>query len=401
MRWPSLSVLLTTLGAALSACDAPAPTIDATAPPTTRAADTERGAELAAHRQKGNCLACHAIPALAHEPFHGDIGPSLAGVALRYDEAELRRIVVDPKRLWPDTIMPAFHRTDGLHRVMVDFEGEPILLAQEVEDVVAFLLTLTEEEDAPAMTPWRVEASGLPAPEGSPLPELISGYHYNIAETQAIQDDDDLNPGMFWVEAGERLWDQVEGAAGRSCADCHGDAATSMREVGATYPVVDGGGRLLNIARRVNQCRSEEMGAEPWPFESRELVAMTTFVRHQARGLPVDVAIDGPARPHFERGREHYYQRRGQLDMACAQCHDRYHGRLLRGDRLSQGHSNSHPVYALGMERVRSLHWLLEHCNEYMRSEPYEPLSDEYVALELFLAWRGNGLPVEVPAVRW
>ncbi len=76
--------------------------------------------------------------------------------------------------------------------------------------------------------------------------------------------------------------------------------------------------------------------AEPWEFGSDELLAMTVFVQHQSQGMAVNVEIDGPAAPVFERGKAHFYQRRGQLDMSCAQCHDLNHGKLLRGDLLSQ-----------------------------------------------------------------
>ena len=143
------------------------------------------------------------------------------------------------------------------------------------------------------------------------------------------------------------------------------------------------------------------MQAEPWEFGSEELLAMTIFVKHQSRGEPVEVEVDGPAAAAFERGKAHFYQRRGQLDMSCAHCHDQNYGKLLRGDVLTQGHSNGYPIYALGDESARHLHKLLWHCNELMRSTPFDVLSDEFVALELFLAWRGEGLPVETPGVRW
>ena len=367
--------------------------------------DPENGRTIAIERRLGNCLACHQVPALADVPFHGDVGPSLAGVANRYSEGELRLLVVDPKVVNPDSIMPAFHRSDGLFRVMAEFEGKPILSAQQVEDVVAFLRTLEDNQET--SLPVRAvqaphEGAPLPPPAGSPLEELISGYWFQNEETQAMQDDDLLNPGFFWVERGARLWHEVEGAAGESCASCHGDAPATMRGVGAAYPKYRAAsGKVVNLEQQVNICRSEHMEAEPWEFSSDELLAMTVFVKHQSRGLPVIVEIDGPAAPFFERGKAHFHERRGQLDMSCAQCHDLNHGKLLRGDLLSQGHSNGYPIYATGDESARPLHKLLWHCNELMRSTPFDVLSDEFVALELFLAWRGQGLPVEVPGVRW
>jgi sulfur-oxidizing protein SoxX len=112
-------------------------------PLTARPGDAEEGAKVVAGRRLGNCLSCHEISALRDEAFHGDVGPSLDGVAGRWDAATLRMIVVNAKMVFgPDTVMPAFHRVDGLNRVRPEFARKPILTAQQVEDVVAFLATL-------------------------------------------------------------------------------------------------------------------------------------------------------------------------------------------------------------------------------------------------------------------
>jgi L-cysteine S-thiosulfotransferase len=131
-----------------------------------------------------------------------------------------------------------------------------------------------------------------------------------------------------------------------------------------------------------------------------ELVAMTIFVRHQSRGMPVEVAVDGPARPFFKEGMEFYYRRRGLFNLSCAHCHEQNYGEHLRGNQLSQGHTNGHPIYFLGGS-IDFVHVLFEFCNQRVRSEPYAYGSDEYVNLELYVAWRGQGLPVETPGVRY
>ncbi len=116
----------------------------------------DRGAVWTADPAYGNCIACHQTPNLAgHIPAgeprlsrwlrdHGTLGPSLAGVAARYSEAELRLLVVNPRLALPDTVMPAYHRIAALSRVSAACAGRPILSAQQVEDVVAFLMTLGE-----------------------------------------------------------------------------------------------------------------------------------------------------------------------------------------------------------------------------------------------------------------
>ena len=111
---------------------------------TGTAGDAVKGREVAINRRLGNCLACHVMP-IPEQPFHGETGPDLAGVGDRYTEGELRLRIVDSKAINPYTMMPAFYRVEGFHRVMEQFAGKPILTAQEVEDVVAYLMTLKEE----------------------------------------------------------------------------------------------------------------------------------------------------------------------------------------------------------------------------------------------------------------
>ena len=111
---------------------------------TGKPGDPAEGRKVAINRRLGNCLACHKMPG-PEEPFHGETAPDLAGVADRYEEGELRLRVVDPKIVNPATMMPSFYRIEGLNRVMKDFQGKPMLTAQQVEDVVAYLVTLKEE----------------------------------------------------------------------------------------------------------------------------------------------------------------------------------------------------------------------------------------------------------------
>lgn len=108
---------------------------------TGKPGDPANGREVVINRQQGNCLGCHEMP-IPEQPFHGKVGPDLAGVASRYSEGEIRLRVVDPKVLNSATIMPAFYRVEGFHRVVDKFAGKPILSAEQVEDVVAYLMTL-------------------------------------------------------------------------------------------------------------------------------------------------------------------------------------------------------------------------------------------------------------------
>ncbi len=85
-------------------------------------------------------------------------------------------------------------------------------------------------------------------------------------------------------------------------------------------------------------------------------MSLTALVAHQSRGLPMRVAVDGPARPFFEAGHTLYYEQRGQLDLSCAQCHEQSWGKRLRAERISQGHPNGFPAYPLEWQTLGSLH---------------------------------------------
>jgi sulfur-oxidizing protein SoxA len=226
-----------------------------------------------------------------------------------------------------------------------------------------------------------------------------SGYLYLGDQTRQLQDDEFLNPGMFAVEQGRELWARVDGAAGKSCASCHDEA--SMRGVAARYPRHDARrGGLVNLELVINDMRAEHMGAPAYGYESEEMLALSTYIAHQSRGLPMQVEVDGPARPFFEEGRAFFLKRRGQLNLSCAQCHDDLAGQKLRGDTISQGQVNGFPIYRLMWRSVASRHRMFEWCNTALRAEPYALGSPEYLALELYVAWRGRGLPIESPAVR-
>ncbi len=231
--------------------------------------------------------------------------------------------------------------------------------------------------------------------------DIRSGYTYAKAETRAIQDDDFENPAYLWVDQGETLWSTVDGKAGKSCQSCHSDASKTMSSVGSTYPKYDfKSKKLINAEQRINRCREENMQAKPWKYESSQLLSMTAFVRNQSSGAPMNVAIDGNSAPFFTKGKMFFDQRRGQLDMSCKNCHEDNAGNMARANLLSQGQTNGFPTYRLKWQKPGSTHRRFRGCNKNVRAKPYGYGSDEYVNLELYVAWRGRGLPVEAPAVR-
>lgn len=110
---------------------------------TGQAGDAARGRAIVTDRQKGLCLLCHTGP-FPEQRFQGNLAPDLRGAGSRWDEGQLRLRLVDSSKVNPSTIMPAYYRLDGLTRVGGAWQGKPVLSAEEVEDVVAFLLTLKD-----------------------------------------------------------------------------------------------------------------------------------------------------------------------------------------------------------------------------------------------------------------
>jgi len=163
---------------------------------------------------------------------------------------------------------------------------------------------------------------------------IYSGWRFRSDETQAFQMDDFDNPGMLGVENAMVAWAAADGSEGKSCASCH-ENPEDMAGVRAVYPKWnEERGEVTTIEMEVNNCRESRMGAETWKYDGGEMTDMVALLSAVSRGMPVNVAIDGPAQSTWEQGKELY------------------------------------------------------------------PGSAEFVALELYVASRGNGLSVEGPSVR-
>jgi L-cysteine S-thiosulfotransferase len=213
-------------------------------------------------------------------------------------------------------------------------------------------------------------------------------------ETRAMQDDDATNPAVLWLLEGEALWN-------RGCSGCHGGAPSSMKGVAARYPAFDAKrGRPVNLEQRINACRVERQKEAPFAYESRELLALTAYVARQSRGLPIADPANEKTKPFIEAGREVFFRRQGQLNLACAQCHDQHWGKSLAGNPIPQAHPTGYPLYRLEWQSLGSLSRRLRNCMVGVRAEPYAFGSPELVDLELYLMWRARGMRIEAPAVR-
>ena len=246
-------------------------------------------------------------------------------------------------------------------------------------------------------------ATEAPAPahlEGAVGDTIYSGWRFRDDDTRAMQSDDFDNPMFLTVDVGLEQWATPEGTENKSCADCHNSIEESMAGVRAAMPKINKDGELWSMENYINDCRENRMGAEAWGWNSGEMKAMTSAISMQSRGMPVAVQIDGPAEEFWQKGKEMYYTRFGQLEMSCANCHEDNYGNYIRADHLSQGQTNGFPLYRLKDAGPVSIHQRFVGCVRDTRAETFEPGSQEFRELELYVASRGMGLPVEGAAVR-
>lgn len=238
--------------------------------------------------------------------------------------------------------------------------------------------------------------SGIAAAQ-VPLNERRTGYELLGPTTKAMQDDDMSNPGMLWVLDGEALWARGD----KPCASCHG--TDSMRGVAARYPAFEAkAGRPIDLEQRINQCRVDRQEAPALNRESRELLALTSYVVRQSRGMPIEdvVAKDERLKPFLDSGRALYERRQGQLNLSCGQCHDELWDKKLAGNTITQAHPTGYPQYRLEWQTMGSLQRRLRNCLIGLRAETWAYGAPEYIDLGLYLMWRARGLSVEAPAVR-
>ncbi|MFT4707180.1 MAG: sulfur-oxidizing protein SoxA [bacterium] len=245
-----------------------------------------------------------------------------------------------------------------------------------------------------------VTRTAAPAHLSDVMDEVMSGWLFRGTETRAMQTDDFDNPGMIFVDKGQDSWNAVEGTEGKSCASCHG-ASEDMAGVRPVYPKFnETAGEVRTLEMQVNDCRENQMGADKWKYTGGSMANMTALLASVSRGMPVNVAIDGPVQSTWDEGKELYYARTGQLELSCANCHEKNYGNMIRADHLSQGQINGFPTYRLKNTKLNSVHARFKGCVRDTRAETYKPGSSEFVALELYVASRGNGLSVEGPSVR-
>jgi L-cysteine S-thiosulfotransferase len=220
-----------------------------------------------------------------------------------------------------------------------------------------------------------------------PPGERKSGYEFMGRETRAMQDDELTGPAVLWLLDGEALWKKL------GCAGCHRDARESMKGVAARYPAAVQG-KLVTLEQQVRH------KAPQLAYESRDLLALTAYVAQQSKGMPIDIEVNEQNRPHLESGKAFFHARQGQLNLACAQCHDDNWGKKLAGTPIPQAHPTGYPIYRLEWQTVGSLTRRFRNCLTGMRAELLPHGAPELANLELYLMHRARGMKLESPAVR-
>lgn len=231
------------------------------------------------------------------------------------------------------------------------------------------------------------------------LDKRQSSYWLMSPETRAMQDDEALNPATFWVLDGQTLWNAPAGKKNSTCAQCHGDAAVSMKGVAASFPKIVNH-TLLSLEGQINMCRQNKQEAPPLALESKPLLSLASYLGHASKGMPITVERTITNTVDLDAGQRLFEQRIGQLNLSCAQCHAERAGLKLGGNLIPEAHPTGYPIYRLEWQTVGSLQRRLRNCMTGVRAEPYALGSQELVQLELFLMWRARGMPLETPGVR-
>ena len=134
---------------------------------------------------------------------------------------------------------------------------------------------------------------------------LKSGVEFQPEEMRKLQADEFANPAMLWVSQGEQRWRTARGDAGKSCADCHGESAASMKGVATRYPRFQSlAGRVLNLEGQINYCTTERQKSPALAYESDPMLALSSYVARQSFGMPMAIKLDVAARPVYEQGQD-------------------------------------------------------------------------------------------------
>jgi sulfur-oxidizing protein SoxA len=235
-----------------------------------------------------------------------------------------------------------------------------------------------------------------------PFAEYANGI-YAIDQDARSQwlEIEEFPPYEFAVEQGASLW-QEKFSDGKSYSDCFKNSENGVRQ---NYPKFDTQtDQVITLELAINLCRNKH-GQKNLEFGSEQMLALTAFMAFESRGKPINIIVaedDPRALAAYEKGKQFYYSKRGQLNFSCADCHVVSVGQYVRADHLSAslGHPTHFPVYRSKFGSMLSLHQRVAGCIRDVRAKPFELQSTEYRTLEYFLTYMSNGLEANGPGAR-
>jgi len=233
------------------------------------------------------------------------------------------------------------------------------------------------------------------------LQEFTNGVYAIDANARAQWEAiEEFPPYEANIEDGEELY-RAPFKNGKTYADCFPGADEGIRQ---NYPMFDAKtGTIKTLEGEINACRVKN-GEKPYKWKKGKIADVSAYMAYISRGKPMAIKVpdDPRALAIYQRGKRHFYAKRGQLNLACADCHVYYSGGQLRTDILSPalGHVTHFPVYRSKWGSLGTLHRRYGGCNKQVRALPFKAQSDEYKALEYFHSYMSNGLEVNGPGAR-
>ena len=235
----------------------------------------------------------------------------------------------------------------------------------------------------------------------TPFEDFINGvYSIDPVSREQWEEIEEFPPYELSISRGEEMFN-TPFANGQRYADCFPNGGIGIRQ---NYPYFDTDrGEVITLELAINECRTAN-GEKPLKWKRGPIADISAYMAYTSRGRLLDIKIpdDPRALAAYERGKKHFYQKRGQLNMSCADCHKFYPGYKLRADLLSPGLGQlSHfPVYRSRWGGMGTTHRRFAGCNSQVRAKPYPAQSEEYRALEYFHTYMSNGLAVNGPGAR-
>ena len=234
-----------------------------------------------------------------------------------------------------------------------------------------------------------------------PLEDFANGvYAIDPIGRENWEAIEEFPPYETALSEGEELWG-TPFADGQGYADCFPDGPAIM----GRYPHWNKErGLVMTLPLALNECR-EAHGEKPLKYKKGPIASLLSYIAYESRGQPVAIEIpadDPRALEAFEKGKQFYFARRGQLNFSCAHCHALNAGNVLRTEILSPafGHTTHFPVYRSKWGEMGTLHRRFSGCNEQVRAKAFAPQGEEYRNLEYFMTYMNNGLTLNGPGAR-